>query len=90
VLQTDNPEKIAEARKERESVVRLKTLFRGLRFFIGREVPREPVVFVLRCFGAEVSWDPLLFVGATYNESDRRISHHIVDRPSLDKTYISR
>lgn len=90
VFQTDDPQKIREAREEREKVTRLKTLFKGLLFFVGREVPRETVVFVLRCFGAQVSWDPLLFVGATFDEKDQRITHQIVDRPSLDKTFLSR
>ncbi|KAJ4432693.1 hypothetical protein ANN_21316 [Periplaneta americana] len=42
------------------------------------------------CFGGEVSWDKLLFVGATFNESDETITHQIVDRPSMEKQYISR
>jgi pescadillo len=61
-----------------------------LKVFVNREVPREPVVFVLRCFGANVSWDPLLFVGSTFDEQDTTITHQIVDRPSLENTYLSR
>lgn len=57
---------------------------------MNREVPREPLVFILRCFGAEVSWDKLLFVGATFDENDETITHHIVDRPNMTKQYISR
>ncbi|XP_017788096.1 PREDICTED: pescadillo homolog, partial [Habropoda laboriosa] len=83
-------QKLEEARKEAEKVKKLKTLFKGLKVFLNREVPREPLVFILRCFGAEVSWDKLLFVGATFDENDETITHHIVDRPSMDKQYISR
>jgi pescadillo len=90
LLKTDDAEKIAEAREEREKITRLKTLFQGLKVFVNREVPREPVVFVLRCFGANVSWDPLLFVGSTFDEHDTTITHQIVDRPSLENTYLSR
>lgn len=79
-----------EAKLEAEKINKLKTLFQGLKVFLNREVPREPLVFTLRCFGAEVSWDKKLFVGATFEETDETVTHHIVDRPSLDKQYISR
>ncbi|CAL7947728.1 unnamed protein product [Xylocopa violacea] len=85
-----DPTKLEEARMEAEKVKKLKTLFKGLKVFLNREVPREPLVFILRCFGAEVSWDKLLFVGATFDENDETITHHIVDRPSMPKQYISR
>ncbi|XP_012251511.2 pescadillo homolog [Athalia rosae] len=78
------------ARIEADKVKKLKTLFQGLKFFINREVPREPLVFVLRCFGAEVSWDKVLFVGSTFDENDESITHQIVDRPKMAKQFISR
>lgn len=59
----ESPEKIEEALKEAEQVKKLKHLFKGLKFFINREVPREPLVFIIRSFGGEVSWDKLLFLG---------------------------
>lgn len=85
-----NPEKIEELRKEAEGVKSLKTLFKGMKFFLNREVPREPLVFVIRCLGGEVSWDKTLFVGSTFDESDESITHQIADRPKIDKQYISR
>lgn len=85
-----NPEKLEEAKKELEDVKKLKVLFKGLKFFLNREVPREPLVFIIRCFGGEVSWDKDLFVGSTFDENDESITHQIVDRPSIDKQYISR
>ncbi|XP_046418289.1 pescadillo homolog [Neodiprion fabricii] len=78
------------SRIEVEKVKKLKTLFKGLKFFVNREVPREPLVFILRCFGGEVSWDKMLFVGSTFDESNESITHQIVDRPSMTKQYISR
>lgn len=81
---------IEEARAEAGKIKQLKTLFKGKKFFINREVPREPLVFVIRCFGGDVSWDKLSFVGATFDESDETIAYQIVDRPSMDKQYISR
>lgn len=59
----ENPEKIEEAKKEAEKIKKLKTLFKGLKFYLNREVPREPLVFIIRCFGGDVSWDKSLFVG---------------------------
>lgn len=85
-----DPQKLEEAKLEAEKVKKLKTLFKGLKFFINREVPREPLVFIIRCFGGEVSWDKDHFVGATFDESDESIAYQIVDRPSMDKQYLSR
>lgn len=79
-----------EAKAEAEKVKTLKTLFKGLKVFLNREVPRESLVFILRCFGADVSWDKLLFVGATFDECDETITHQIVDRPNMTTQYISR
>jgi len=86
----DDPTKLDEMKQEAERIKKHKNLFKGLKFYINREIPREPVVFTIRCFGGEVSWDKLLFVGATFDESDESITHQIVDRPSIGKHYISR
>lgn len=86
----EDPQKLEEAKLEAEKVKKLKTMFKGLKFFINREVPREPLVFIIRCFGGEVSWDKDHFVGATFDESDESIAYHIVDRPTMDKQYLSR
>lgn len=83
-------ERIEEAKKEAGKIKTLKTLFKGLKFFLNREVPREPLVFIIRCFGGEVSWDKELFVGSTFDEDDESITHQIVDRPSIEKQFISR
>lgn len=83
-------EKIKKMHEREKAVKRQKNLFKGLKFFINREVPREPLVFVIRCFGGKVSWDKSCFVGATFDEDDETITHQIVDRPSLSKQYISR
>jgi len=71
-------------------VQKQKTMFQGLKVFLNREVPREPLVFALRCLGASVSWDATLFVGATFQENDETITHQIVDRPSIETQYLSR
>lgn len=86
----EDPAKLEEAKQEAEKVKKLKTMFKGLKFYINREVPREPLVFIIRCFGGEVSWDKDHFVGATFEESDESIAYQIVDRPSMEKQYLSR
>lgn len=50
------------------------TLFRGLRFFLGREVPREQLLLVLRAFGAEVGWDS---PASPFTEQDEAITHQV-------------
>ncbi|XP_052894058.1 pescadillo homolog [Anopheles moucheti] len=81
---------VSQIRQEAQSVNKLKSLFKGLKFYLNREVPREPLVFIIRCFGGKVSWDKNMFVGATFDENDETITHQIVDRPSMDKQHISR
>ncbi|XP_037050589.1 pescadillo homolog [Bradysia coprophila] len=83
-------EKIKKLKQEAVEVKKLKTLFKGLKFFINREVPREPLVLIIRSFGGKVSWDKGLFAGATFDETDETITHQIVDRPQVSKQYMSR
>ncbi|KAG7244030.1 hypothetical protein INR49_006191 [Caranx melampygus] len=80
-----------EAReKEQKEQEAQKKLFAGLKFYLNREVPRESLAFVIRCFGGEVSWDKSVCIGSTYEETDETITHQIVDRPSIDKQYMNR
>ncbi|CDQ85954.1 unnamed protein product [Oncorhynchus mykiss] len=83
----ENMEARQKEQKEQEAQNRL---FEGLKFFLNREVPRESLAFILRCFGAEVSWDKSLCIGGTYDVTDETITHQIVDRPDIDKQYINR
>nr|CAG4640831.1 EOG090X05E6 [Eulimnadia texana] len=81
---------LEEAKKKAEQVKKLQQLFKGLKFFLSREVPRDAMVFIIRACGGEVSWDESVFPGATFPETDESITHQIVDRPSVDKQYLSR
>eukprot|EP00057_Strongylocentrotus_purpuratus_P034654 XP_796089.3 PREDICTED: pescadillo [Strongylocentrotus purpuratus] len=87
---TVDEETVKKAREERDDMKRFKKLFEGCKFFLSREVPREAITFVIRCFGGQVSWDKTMFVGAPYEMSDETITHQIVDRPQQDKQYLSR
>ncbi|KAL3153967.1 hypothetical protein ABBQ32_013523 [Trebouxia sp. C0010 RCD-2024] len=62
-------------------------LFKGLVFFLGREVPREQLLFVVRAFGGVVAWQG---EGSPLPESDDSITHQIVDRPSQGHKFLSR
>lgn len=61
------------------------SLFAPFTVYISREAPKAPLEFILRAFGCKrIGWDTVLGDGAfTHNEADPRITHQIVDRPSL-------
>nr|CAG4645504.1 EOG090X05E6 [Lynceus sp. MCZ IZ 141354] len=79
-----------ELKKQAEQVKQVQNLFKGMKVFLSREVPRESLVFVIRACGGEVSWDASVFTGATFASDDESITHQIVDRPMVDKQYLSR
>lgn len=56
----------------------VSVLFRGLVFYLSREVPRIPLLLILRSCGAAVGWQDEC---SPYLETDPAITHHIVDRP---------
>ncbi len=78
-----------KAAEEEEKKTKLKQLFEGCRFFLSREVPREVLTFIIRCFGGMVSWEGGV-VGSTYPESDVGITHQVVDRPAQLHRFLSR
>jgi len=68
-------------RKEQEAY---EGLFSEYHFWIGREVPRESLEFVIKSFGGRVSWD------GHGKEEDEKITHHIMDRPRVDNKIVTR
>mmetsp|Transcript_24216 Transcript_24216/g.72287 ORF Transcript_24216/g.72287 Transcript_24216/m.72287 type:complete len:625 (+) Transcript_24216:266-2140(+) len=68
-------------------------LFKGLYFFLGRETPRYSLEFVIPSFGGAVSWEGVggddLGAGP-YDASDKRITHHIIDRPTIASPRVDR
>merc|ERR1719266_1870275 len=70
-----------DAKKEIEKLKKLQNLFKNAKIFLNREVPRESLVFMIRAFGGQVSWDSNVAPGATYDEDDVKITHQICDRP---------
>lgn len=86
----EDMEKMEAREKEQKEQEAQKKLFQGLKFYLNREVPRESLAFIIRCFGGEVSWDKSVCIGSTYEETDETITHQIVDRPNVDKQYMNR
>ncbi|RAH57061.1 hypothetical protein BO85DRAFT_520528 [Aspergillus piperis CBS 112811] len=64
------------------------SLFAPFVFYVSREAPKAPLEFILRAFGCtRIGWDAVLGDGAfTHDETDTRITHQIVDRPSLPES----
>ncbi|XP_023125653.2 pescadillo [Amphiprion ocellaris] len=89
-VEGEDMEKMEAREKEQKQQEAQRKMFQGLKFFLNREVPRESLAFVIRCFGGEVSWDKSICIGSTYDVTDETITHHIVDRPNIDKQYINR
>ncbi|CAD6214135.1 unnamed protein product [Miscanthus lutarioriparius] len=64
-----------------------KGLFKNLKFYLSREVPRESLLFIIPAFGGTVSWEG---EGAPFKEEDEDITHQIVDRPTQSHVFLSR
>ena len=59
-------------------------LYAGLVVFLSREVPREPLEFVLKANGATVCYPETSGLPSKYQENDDAITHHIIDRPMVN------
>lgn len=86
----DEDEAVDSSKLTFHQMVKLQNLFKGLKFFLNREVPRESLVFVIRSFGGTVSWDKNLYSGATFDEDDQTITHQIVDREEITNKILNR
>jgi pescadillo protein len=64
-----------------------RSLFKNLKFYLSREVPRESLLFIIPAFGGTVSWEG---EGAPFDETDEDITHQIVDRPTQSHVFLSR
>uniref|UniRef100_A0A3Q2PF27 Pescadillo homolog n=1 Tax=Fundulus heteroclitus TaxID=8078 RepID=A0A3Q2PF27_FUNHE len=84
-VEGEDMDKMEAREKEQKQLEVQKKIFEGLKFFINREVPRESLAFVIRCFGGQVSWDKSVCIGSTYDVTDETITHQVVDRPNVDK-----
>ena len=80
-------EELKMIQKEQTKREMTGTLFSNFVFFVSREVPRESLELCITSFGGLMGWDG---EGSPYRENDRRITHHIVDRPKVQKKYTDR
>ncbi|KAB1209128.1 hypothetical protein CJ030_MR6G015554 [Morella rubra] len=80
-------EDVTDEDEEDEDTVECKKLFKDLKLFLSREVPRESLLFVIPAFGGVVSWEG---EGAPFKEADQSITHQIVDRPTQGHIFLSR
>jgi len=87
---TKEAEVEAECKENERKTSELKSLFKDLKFYISREVPREASVFIVKSFGGDVSWDATVGIGSTFDENDETITHQIVDRPTISSRVLSR
>eukprot|EP01117_Protostelium_nocturnum_P006092 TRINITY_DN2193_c0_g1_i1.p1 TRINITY_DN2193_c0_g1~~TRINITY_DN2193_c0_g1_i1.p1 ORF type:complete len:594 (+),score=234.74 TRINITY_DN2193_c0_g1_i1:52-1833(+) len=84
-IDDEEQKRIFEGQKEK--IENQSRLFEGMKVFISREVPRHPVEFVLLSFGAQISYEG---PSAPFPETDRTITHQIVDRDFQRKKYLDR
>lgn len=78
VKEEEDEEEVVQEGMEKDETL----LFKGLTFYLGREVPRASLEFVIKCFSGKI----------TLNEDDSTITHHIIDRdlinPKKNREYI--
>ncbi|XP_008462522.2 pescadillo homolog [Cucumis melo] len=72
---------------EDEDTRECKKLFKNMKFFLSREVHRESLLFIIPAFGGMVSWEG---DGAPFRESEKTITHQIVDRSTQTHKFLSR
>ncbi|XP_020103661.1 pescadillo homolog [Ananas comosus] len=75
------------ADEEDEDTKECKNLFKNLKFFLGREAPKDSLLFIIPAFGGVVSWEG---EGSPYEEADEDITHQIVDRATQGHIFLSR
>jgi len=73
--------------QDRKGLKAFQNLFEGLVIYLSREVPKESLEFIIRCFGGKVSWEGDL---ALFNENDPAITHQIVDRDTQTRMILTR
>lgn len=64
-----------------------RKLFKGLKFFINREVPLDWMQLCILSKGGIVGWDGEI---SPYGPDDPSITHHVVDRPMQGNAVLSR
>ncbi|KAF8950024.1 mRNA-binding ribosome synthesis protein nop7 [Entomortierella lignicola] len=79
-----------DIQKASQHLSQFQSLFSNCYVFLSREVPRYSLEFVVRAYGGNVGWDPVLGEGSPFDENDERITHQISDRPTQGHRFLSR
>jgi len=86
----EEEDSVKRAREEEEKEKAFQSMFEGKKFFISREVPRDSLVFLVKCFGGDISWDETVGIGSSYQSNDEHITHHVIDRPTISNQRVDR
>lgn len=62
-------------------------MFKGLKFYLSREVPIKSLEFIIKCFNGEVGYEN---PNTPFQENDLTITHQIIDRPITNNKYPNR
>jgi pescadillo len=66
-------------------------LFEGMTFFLGREVPKKNLSFIIQAMGGQVGWENVDGLPIpVHSEDDPEITHQVCDRPSVSKFFSDR
>ncbi|EKX40267.1 pescadillo like protein [Guillardia theta CCMP2712] len=76
-----------EAEEEEQEQGTETLLFKKLKFFLSREVPRALLELMIKSFGGAVGWEG---PGSPFPESDESITHQVVDRDTQRHMFLSR
>lgn len=81
---TAEEDKLFGDRKLDDEAAKRQCLFQGLTFYLSREIPRGYIELVCLAYGGKVGWEG---DDSPIAVKDPSITHHIVDRPQLPKSY---
>jgi pescadillo protein len=62
-------------------------IFRGLTFFVNREVPLDWLQLCILSFGGKIGWDGPM---SPFKATDETITHHVIDRPIQGNALLTR
>jgi pescadillo protein len=70
---------------EQQERERIRVLFKGLTFFVSREVPQEISEVIIKAAGGDCVLEKDLYNDNSISISSIQFSHHLIDRPVLAK-----
>jgi len=80
-------EEVEEDLEEFLELESVRNLFKGIKFFLSREAPKDSLIFMIKCFGGEVGWEG---IGSPFEHTEQTITHQVVDKDHQKHQYLSR